>query len=392
MSNAVFPALLGQDWSGTKSPIFSTKVQQALSGKELRLAHMIYPLWKFSVGYEVLRSDTRQDFQTLIGFFLARQGMFDSFLYTDPNDNAVTAQGFGVGDNITTSFQLLKAYGGYVEPVQNVNGTPQIFVNDWEGNQLQYATPRTNNTLQTEDFSTSWAILSGTITANTGTSPRGDATVDRFLEAAATAEHFVEQTIPAYANSTVVILNVYASPQNGRNFLRLSVVQRDNLTVLGAGFNLTTGAIVSPSAGVTAFTPQLMANGQYRCSIMVSVGTGGTSPRQRIQSTTDGSTLVYLGDITKGTNIWGANSLDATSLIVPSSYIASTTAATTVTDYTLGATGIVALFPAPLVAANLTWTGSFYYRCRFTQDQVDFNEFVNNFWNLKKVEFQSIKL
>lgn len=133
MSNAVFPTLAGLSWDVAKTPIWRTAIQSAVSGKELRASLMSYPLWKFSLSYEVLRADSAsQELQTLLGFFLGRQGQFDSFLYTDPVDNSVTGQNFGTGDGTTTAFQLVRTYGAggftFTEPVQNVNGTPSIYV------------------------------------------------------------------------------------------------------------------------------------------------------------------------------------------------------------------------------------------------------------------------
>jgi uncharacterized protein (TIGR02217 family) len=131
MSNAVLPMLPGLLFPVTKSPMWSTKIQPSVSGKETRLAYWSYPRWKYSIGYDFLRSSVLGELQTLAGFYNARQGAYDSFLFLDPDDNAVTAQGFGFGDGATTTFQLARTYGGYVEPVLavNVTPTPQIFIN-----------------------------------------------------------------------------------------------------------------------------------------------------------------------------------------------------------------------------------------------------------------------
>ena len=64
-----------------------------------------------------------------MAFFNARSGSFDSFLWTDPDDNSVTAQSFGAGDGSTISFQLTRTFGGYAEPVFDTNSTPAISVN-----------------------------------------------------------------------------------------------------------------------------------------------------------------------------------------------------------------------------------------------------------------------
>jgi uncharacterized protein (TIGR02217 family) len=112
----------GLRWDVKKVPIWRTKVQSTVSGKETRAAMMSYPLWQFSLSYEVLRARaTLLELQTLMGFFNLRNGSFDSFLYTDPDDKSVTDENFGTGNGSQTVFQLLRAYGGFLEPIQNVN-------------------------------------------------------------------------------------------------------------------------------------------------------------------------------------------------------------------------------------------------------------------------------
>lgn len=127
MSNAVFPSLAGLGWSVTKTPIFHTSIQRTVNGKELRTAFMPYPLWKFGLTYEVLRADlVNAELQNLMGFFLARQGSYDSFLFTDATDNSVGNQQFGTGNGSQKDFQLIRTYGGYAEPIQNTNSAPVI--------------------------------------------------------------------------------------------------------------------------------------------------------------------------------------------------------------------------------------------------------------------------
>lgn len=129
MSNAVFPTLAGLTWDSQVSPQFNTKVFRSISGLEVRAARMAYPLWKFSLKYELLRDDAaNNEMKALLGFFLARQGQFDSFLYSFPTDHAVTTQQFGTGTGAQSAFQLVRGYGGFVEPVHNVNGAPAIYI------------------------------------------------------------------------------------------------------------------------------------------------------------------------------------------------------------------------------------------------------------------------
>lgn len=124
----IFPTLAGLSWNVTKTPQFNTIAHRAVSGYEVRAALMQYPLWTFSLSYDLLRDGAYGELKTLMGFFLQQQGSFAAFYYSDPSDNAVTGQGFGTGDGATTSFQLIRSYGGFVEPVQNLNGSPSVYV------------------------------------------------------------------------------------------------------------------------------------------------------------------------------------------------------------------------------------------------------------------------
>jgi uncharacterized protein (TIGR02217 family) len=129
MSDAIYPTLPGISWSFIRTPIWKTTIQPTQSGRELRSANMSYPIYKYTLTYDVLRSDpTFAELQTLIAFFNARSGSFDSFLFADPDDGVVTSGGFGTGDGVTKSFQLIKSYGGYAEPVIAVHAVTQVAV------------------------------------------------------------------------------------------------------------------------------------------------------------------------------------------------------------------------------------------------------------------------
>jgi len=128
MSTAIFPTLPGLSWSVGKWPEFSTLVKQAANGAETRIAMWANPRWHFKLKYELLRDDATNEMKTLAGFFLARRGQYDDFLFTDPDDNSVAAQPIGVGDGTTRVFQLLRAFGSFVEPITAPNlNLPQSF-------------------------------------------------------------------------------------------------------------------------------------------------------------------------------------------------------------------------------------------------------------------------
>jgi|SRR5882672_2329765 len=59
--------------------------------------------------------------------------------------------------------------------------------------------------------------------------------------------------------------------------------------------------------------------------------------------------------------------------------------------YTLGTQGLVTFNSPPAAAAALTWTGTFNWLCRFDDDAVDFEKFVNLIWQAKAIKFTTIK-
>lgn len=130
MSSAVYPILPGLTYDVTRTPTWSTTTKKATSLRSYRNANASYPIYHYKLSYDVLRQTIGYtEMAILAGFFNARKGGFDSFLFTDPDDNSVTLQAIGIGDSATTQFQLVRTFGGYVEPVFDTNGSPALTVN-----------------------------------------------------------------------------------------------------------------------------------------------------------------------------------------------------------------------------------------------------------------------
>jgi hypothetical protein len=131
------PSLAGLTWSRHKKPGFSTRVASHVSGREVRVALMSYPLYEFEAVYSGLASSATAAFaglgssslQSLMGFFLQLQGQFGTFLYVDPDDNTVTGQAFATGDGTTTSFTMTRSLGGFLEPVGWVASIANVYLN-----------------------------------------------------------------------------------------------------------------------------------------------------------------------------------------------------------------------------------------------------------------------
>lgn len=62
-------------------------------------------------------------------------------------------------------------------------------------------------------------------------------------------------------------------------------------------------------------------------------------------------------------------------------------------NYSIGSTGIVTfgVGHAPVSGHTLTWSGSWYYRCRFEEDAIVWSKFMNQLWKAA-VKFRSVKL
>ena len=134
----IFPALPGLAWSVTKSPTFQTRIQRAVSGRELRALDYPYPLWQFTLVFDFLRDNPAAGFdelRTLMGFFMLCQGAFGTFLFQDPSDDRVSGQQIGTGDTLRTVFQLQRTMGktlpggGFLEPIVAPNVVSAVYFN-----------------------------------------------------------------------------------------------------------------------------------------------------------------------------------------------------------------------------------------------------------------------
>jgi uncharacterized protein (TIGR02217 family) len=131
MTNQIYPVLPGRAWPITRTAIYKTDKHEAVSGRELCIARWAYARYRFGLTYDVLR-ESLQELQAVAGLFGACKGSFDTFLWKDPDPafSVATSQQFGVGDGVTTKFQLARSYASqFMEPVAAVVAGASIFVN-----------------------------------------------------------------------------------------------------------------------------------------------------------------------------------------------------------------------------------------------------------------------
>jgi uncharacterized protein (TIGR02217 family) len=199
MSNVLFPKIRGLAWSVVKTPTFATEIQQSLAGREVRVQNYQNPLWEFTLTYEYLLNDPRfrdeneqTPLETLVGFFLARGGQFDDFLLNETDvtgrleDSVYSGQPIGSGNGSTTSFQLVRNIGGFLEACQNpanqaatvyLNGVAKVQGTDYTINNglVLFATPPASGVAVTADFAFLHRVRfdTGTARATAGSTKEG---------------------------------------------------------------------------------------------------------------------------------------------------------------------------------------------------------------------------
>lgn len=136
MSNALYPAnVKGLTYTVLKAPEFFTFVQPAPNQYTVRIPQTVNPIWHWKLIYDYVYDNSLSpantkpyspytDLATLMGFFMARSGQFDDFLFTDPDDNAVTAQTMQVvNDGLGTYYTPIQRWMGglFYEDVTDLN-------------------------------------------------------------------------------------------------------------------------------------------------------------------------------------------------------------------------------------------------------------------------------
>jgi hypothetical protein len=152
MSNTVFPALVkGLTFTKLRTAQWATINQSSATGVEVRIAQAKNPLWTWTLIYDYIYgaynspNNTQAyapytDLEAMLGFFLARQGQSDDFLFSDPSDNSVgpamlpgevpnpRAQLQTVNDGVGNYYSpIQRSMGGFLEDITDLNGAIQVY-------------------------------------------------------------------------------------------------------------------------------------------------------------------------------------------------------------------------------------------------------------------------
>jgi len=176
---------------------------------------------------------------------------------------------------------------------------------------------RSNLILQSEDFATTWGLVTGTVTTNAATAPSGTVTADALVTSGVSAQVFQGLTITSGATVTGSVF----LKQNGLTEVEIVLLSNANTTPYGrATFNVSLGAIsvaaTSSNGGLNASAIITnVGNGWYRCSVTV------TYP-----AVTAAGMRIFSAGATGSVYAWGAQ-VEAGAF--PTSYIPTTTTALT---------------------------------------------------------------
>lgn len=129
----VFPWLGGRTFYPKKSASFSTKIREAINGRESRLQRQDYRTLRWAIRHEFLRDMiATPEVAALWDFYNACAGRFGCFYFYDPSEPTAANHQFGTGNGTTTTFTITKPVGktaSIVEPVRAFWGAPVITIN-----------------------------------------------------------------------------------------------------------------------------------------------------------------------------------------------------------------------------------------------------------------------
>ncbi len=127
---AVFPAVPTLGWSVHYSPIFSTGAALHVSGREVRAAKYVSPLWEIELNFDLLRVvSPNTELEEVIGFFEDCAGEATSFYFEPPTLSPLAAQAIGIGDGSTTTFPFTVSLGAATLSPAGVATVSAVYLN-----------------------------------------------------------------------------------------------------------------------------------------------------------------------------------------------------------------------------------------------------------------------
>ena len=182
---------------------------------------------------------------------------------------------------------------------------------------VTFAKAEENLLLQSQDFSTTWANLASTDTANSTAAPDGTTTADTLTESATSSIHGIVQSGVSVISGTTYAFSIFI--KKGTGATAPDVIQ---FTWGASGFTSdvyvnydisvgggSSGTVTQAGASVISSSITDVGNGWYRCTFTANAGATTTSG-MTVLFTNNNPTATrapsYLGVVTADAFLWGA--------------------------------------------------------------------------------------
>jgi hypothetical protein len=252
--------------------------------------------------------------------------------------------------------------GEYIPTTSTINSAPRFDHNPTTGESLGLLVEesRTNLLLQSNQFDTTWTNTNSSETAAAGTAPDGTNTAWELkdtADAVSTAHSLVQSPSTSFTSGVAYTFSCWMKAgtltEGGLAFPSSAFT-----TAINCRINLSTGAVISSSATVSASTVPY-ANGWYR---VIATATATATATGAVNIRPGNGALSYIGTGTGTILVWGAQ-IEAGAFAT--SYIPTTTAAVTraadvasITGSNFGTTRTNLLLRSEAIATSPWFTGA----------------------------------
>lgn len=363
MSDAVYPNTLpGITWPRKRTPVWKTSVSTTPSGREWRRRNALTPRYRYSLQYSFLRSAAAyNEFQALFGFFNARGGSAESFLFDDRDDNTAAAAVLGIGNGSQATWQLVRPLGGFAEPVFDTLGTPAVAL---DGVALNM-------------------VAGGDFAADTNADGVCDG-LQSYSSGTATGVVFLVGggAWGALQRCLATSMGSSATDQVGFRFV-------GDVAIKAGGQYTAAADIYSFNCSHSIEVDFYTAGGTYLGRIYSTWVGNGVSFSRRVATVvapagaTRAAVYVYMHTAT------GANP----EVRVDNVMLQPGAVATAFSNkyFSCNSQGLITIDPASSNGATITWSGQYYWRCRFDTDELGFEQFMSRFWKTGEVKLITVK-
>lgn len=381
-----YPTLPGLTYSTIRAPKFATRTQKAVSGRVLRIADQIYPIYTWTLIYSLLRDahDLRgganvgpgigfDELRTLEGFYLQNQGAFGTFLFDDPSDDSITGQtlpqaiSYVVGGTVSAGFTGVNYLTGDIVSPQGGGGSPASFVVTASGGSVTALTLVNSGAYQI--IPQGRINYCSTYTDGAGTGLLVNLTWTTLVQTQRAFGGFTEPVVSIKGSPTVYLDGNVATIQYCNSFHTGSSI--------GTGYAIND--LITPNGGTVENTHTL---------ILVVKNVNGSGGILSLDLIRPGAYYVNPGTTNISTYSSGPGvgaNLDLTWLSYP-----ITANAPNPGIIELGSPGLGLVFVNPAGPPIITADFGYYFNARFADDTADFENFLYQLWELKQIKLESI--